>query len=162
MRTIKARPMAFQEVAQLNPDSEFFVPTHQDRNILVTAKLNAAITESDRQTLHEGVPEGWSVPPLLIQSFYGVNYGILASEVYAADSKGRDMSVVETVGTQVGFTLYAPGLEGDAVLDRVRKALRKEFGPGALQLRQQHHQPVSEMGLPPVFGVPEGQLPRII
>lgn len=164
MKKISARRMTFEEVAELPKGATVLVPVFDRRTkALVPAALNENMSDSARKILAAGVPSGQSIPSLLIQNMYGSMYSVGANEIYAASElEGEPFQQIETVGTQVSLTLYAPDMEGPDVLARARAALRKEFGPGILQLRQETHQPVSESGLPPVLGVPEGQIPRPI
>lgn len=162
MKKIRARRMAFQEIAGLGPDTTFLVPVHGQPGVVVPARLDKALEDSTRKILEDGVPPGQSIPTILITTVYSVMYGVSAKDVFAAESDGEAMYLLETVGTQVSLVLYAPGMEGPDVLERARKALRTEFGAGILQLRQEAHRPVSEAGLPPVLGVPDGQVPRLI
>lgn len=163
MKKIHARRMTFEEVSTLEKGSRFLVPTHDRQSgVLVPARLDTQLYTKERETLEAGVPSGHSVPSLSVQSDYGSLYHVAANQIWAADSDGEAMYEIETVGTQVSLVLYAPGMEGPDVLERARKALRAEFGAGILQLRQETHRPVSEAGLPPVLGVPDGQVPRLI
>lgn len=163
MKKIKVRPMTFAEVAELNENSEFHVP-HSDREggVLVEAKLHGKLAPREQDVLRQGVPTGRSIPSVSITTKYGVWYSVLASEIYVEDPSGLPVQVMEETGTQVSVTFYAPAMEGPDVLERVHEALRGEFGPGVLQLRTQNHRPVSEAGLPPVLGVPNGAMPNPI
>lgn len=163
MKKIHARRMTFEEVSTLEKNSRFLVPSHDRQpGVLVAARLDTQLHTKDREILEAGVPNGQSIPSLLIQTDYGSMYAVGANQTWAADSDGEAMYQIETVGTQVSLVLYAPGMEGPDVLERARKALRNEFRAGILQLRQETHRPVSEAGLPPVLGVPDGQVPRLI
>jgi hypothetical protein len=163
MEKIHARRMTFEEVATLEKGGLFLVPLHDRRpGVLVPASLDRDTHIKEREILEAGVPSGQSVPTMMVTSVYGSMYGVPANQIWAADADGEAMHLVEEVGTQVSLVLYAPGMEGPDVLERARKALRNEFGAGILQLRQETHRPVSEDGLPPVLGVPDGQVPRLI
>lgn len=164
METLKLRNLTFEEAATLDAEDEFFVPARgTTTSACVSARLDhGGLGQSAREILESGVPSGQSVPTVNVSTRYGTVYAVSAGDIYTADPDGTDHKVLDDVGTQVSLTLFAPGMEGPDVLERARKALRAEFGPGILQLRQETHRPVAETGLPPVLGVPDGQIPRFI
>jgi hypothetical protein len=114
------------------------------------------------KALEKYIADGAIVPSFGILTLYGSLYSARATEFFVEDPEGEERPVIETVGTQVSMAIYVPGMEGPDVLERMRKALRAEFGAGLLQLRQETHRPVPETGLPPVLGVPNGHMPELI
>lgn len=162
MQTIKVKGMDLSVVAVLEPNRDWFYVLRD--GVLFPAQLTSVTPRKDRELLGTpgGLPEGRFMPSVAVQTAYGVMFVAGADQLYVEDPAGEPMQLIETVGTQIGLTVYAPGLEGEDVLGRIRAALRSEFGPGFLQVRQETHRPVSEDGLPPVLGVPDGQIARLV
>lgn len=170
MRTIKARRLTLEEVANLGPDDGFLAgaPSYRkDSRVLVESTLRGALSKSEVAaiTTHLDQEDGemTSLPTVLVRTRFGIKYAVKANALFVEDKAGEaDMLLLERVGTQVSMTMYLPGMDGPDVLERTHKALRAEFGIGVVQLRQEFHRDVCEDGLPTVLGLPEGRLPRAL
>lgn len=170
MRVAKVRKLTIDELADLKvsdnrtllvPDSNHW----KESGVLVAARLKISLRDSDIQKMREGGKGFLPIPSAYIQTDYGVEYSVSLDHLYTEEDAspiGIDAKIVETVGSQVSMTVYAPGMDGEDVLARMHKVLRAEFGTGVLQLRQQTNCKVSETGLPTVLGVPDNAVPRLI
>jgi hypothetical protein len=169
VKSVWVREIPVQDVADLGKDDAFLVHengTKPGDMVLVWAALGTPVGHSAQEVLRAGIPPMRAVPTLQVDTVYGSRKFSPANRLYEEVEAGTPNAVsalvMETVGTQVGIVVYAPGGDGPETLRRIRKALRSEFGIGGLQLRQESHRPVGESGLPPVLGVPRDALPKLI
>lgn len=165
MKKIKVRTLDFWEVAQLDKDSVFYVKDpeyHSD--VLVQAKKSRPFTDHELTALDE-LENGVRTRELRmvnIETVFGHQYPVSAERVFVEDREGAEYRLIEAVGTQVSLTFFAPGMEGEAVLERAFNALRKEFGIGVLQVRQYNHRQAREDGLPSVLGVLDNRIAKYL
>lgn len=84
------------------------------------------------------------MPTLLVRDEYHSCYGVSANKLYVEDPEGDPAHLVEACGTKVCLSLYAHGMDGPDVLERIHRALRDEFGVGFLRVCQENHRMIPE------------------
>jgi hypothetical protein len=134
---IRVRPLEPDEIRSLGTDQLIYVDDRHfaDPPVLVPAYLRAG----GDYYLNNPSP---SAP---VRTIYGDEFFASFDGVFEADDIGEEMQVVRTVGSRLSGTFFFLGTDPEEVSERVRKALRAEFGPGVVEVWNERSGPVRDI-----------------
>jgi hypothetical protein len=133
-RPVTVRLLSEDEIQALSVDDEVFVPSSDFRphtNLLERAR----ITASNKQR-----SEGDKVR---VQTAYDVEHS--ASTLYVPSEDGEEKWLLKDSGTRVSSALFFTGIDEPEAIERLRKALRDEFGSGVVEVWNMRSGPVRDL-----------------
>lgn len=136
MLRVRVRPITLDEARALGPDDVIYVADSGfTLTVLVPAHLRAdGVFES----------EGFS-PRVGLRTIYG-SEGLYALDlVFVADGNGDEALLMATAGTRISSSLFFLGLEEGEAVERLKEVLRKEFGPGVVEVWNLRSTPVRDV-----------------
>ncbi|MFE2934831.1 hypothetical protein [Streptomyces sp. NPDC059278] len=115
--TMKARALTEEERAFLAKDDEVFVDTGEfNQTVLAPGWCDAA-------------PRTGATA---VKTIYGARG--LYEKVYVPDENGEELPLIRTAGHRATATVFVPDMEEGELQERVKRALRNEFGAGLVEL----------------------------
>lgn len=136
--TVRVRALELDEIRSLGPDDLIYVqdPGFTSR-VLVPAR---------RKMDDEAYLDRQSNPSVHVRSVFGREFYVSANnDVFEQDDLGEEMPVIRSAGTRITSSLFFTGLKEDEALDRLKRALRDEFGPGIVEVWNMRSTPVRDL-----------------
>lgn len=137
--TIRVRCLTLEEVHGLSPSELIFVQDPDSTSGLLTP----AHPKAEKGNVYlEGTP-----PRLHVRSIYGSEFWVSAEEgVFEEDDLGEEMPVVRTAGVRISSSVFIGGDISPAEAEqRLKRALRNEFGPGVVEVWNLRSGPVRDL-----------------
>lgn len=135
---IRVRALEPDEVRNLGSNNLIFVQDHNfaDRVLVPAYRMMNDAAYLDRQ----------SDPMVHVRSIFGSQFHVSAStDVFEQDDLGEEMPVIRSAGTRITSALFFTGLSEDDALERLKRALRNEFGPGVVEVWNMRSAPVRDL-----------------
>ncbi|MFI0966985.1 hypothetical protein ACH4S8_37225 [Streptomyces sp. NPDC021080] len=131
---VTVRPLSEDEIEALTPDDEVLVPA---------SDFQAHTGLLERAKVVAGRHGGCGGDKVRILTVYGSEHSVGA--VYVPSVVGAEMRLINDSGARVSTTLFIPGLEAPQAVERLRKALRAEFGAGVVEVWNERSGPVRDI-----------------
>lgn len=129
--TVRVRALSPEEVGSLDSSQLVYVQSPDFRSRVLEP---AHIQEKGR-----------SDSGVYVLTIYGIQIHVGADKLFQADDLGEETNVLRTAGTRVSSTLFLRGIEGVGVIERIERALAKEFGPGIVEVWNMGSEPVRDL-----------------
>jgi hypothetical protein len=123
---IKMRLMEPDEVRNLGPTDLVYVQDFDFRSQLLIPAYRAM---GDGDHLHREKD-----PQVKVRSVFGGEFHVKVTEVYEEDPLGEEMPVIRSSGSRISSSLFFTGIDPAEAEERLKKALRAEFGPGVVEV----------------------------
>lgn len=129
-RPVNVRPLSEDEFEALAVGDEVYIPSSDFQR-------HTGLLERAR------VVSSGSGAKLRIRTDYNSEYS--AGVVYVPSEDGEEKWLFKDAGTRVSTALFIPGLEEPEAIERLRKALRAEFGGGVVEVWNMRSGPVRDI-----------------
>jgi hypothetical protein len=136
--SVRVCALDLEEVRNLGPNDLIYVQAQDfESRVLVPAY---------RKMRDKAYLDRETSPTVHVRSIFGSEFHTSAeNNVFVADDLGEEMPVIRSAGTRVSSSVFIPGLDPDVAEERVRKALRAEFGPGVVEVWNMRSGPVRDL-----------------
>jgi hypothetical protein len=121
-RPVTVRPLSKDEIDALTADDEVLVPSSdfQPHTGLLERAYN--------------VRQPYTTERVRLQTVYGSEFSVDNSTIYVESEDGEEKRLIKDSGTRISPSLFFPGLDETEAIERLRKALRAEFGAGVVEV----------------------------
>jgi hypothetical protein len=119
-------------------DSGFALP------ILVDGYIRFGALKVGPDEITAWVEEG-KTPLIPVRTVYGPEFHQKLDLIFLPDEDGIEMPYLDSAGTWVKPALFIPGVDEHEAIERVKRALRAEFGPGVVELWNIRSGPVRDV-----------------
>jgi hypothetical protein len=129
---VTVRLLSLGEIEALTADDEVFVPS-SDFQLQTGLLERARIT---KQQVNNSAK-------IRVLTAYGSEYSV--SAVYVPSEEGEEKWLLKDAGTRISTALFFTGLDEPEAIERLRKALRDEFGGGVVEVWNMRSGPMREL-----------------
>lgn len=138
MDYVRVRPLGLERILTLGPNELIYV---QDCDF-----ESRVLTPAYRKQDSDYYLKSGETPRLHVRSIYGSEFFVAAeTDVFEADDEGEEMPVIRTAGSRLSSSLFFTGLDEAEAVERLKKALRTEFGPGIVEVWNLRSSPVRDL-----------------
>jgi hypothetical protein len=135
---VRVRVLELEEVRNLGPEELIYVQAQDFKSLVLVPAY--------RKMRDEAYLDRGDNPRVHVRSIFGSEfYASAENGVFEADDLGEEMPVIRSAGTRVSSSVFISGLDPDVAEERVRKALRAEFGPGVVEVWNMRSGPVRDL-----------------
>lgn len=136
--TIRVRALELDEIRSLGPDDLIYVQEH--------GFASRVLVPAYRKMNDDAYLDRQANPSVHVRSIFGSEFYVSAnSDIFEQDDLGEEMPVIRSAGTRITSSLFFTGLEGGEALERLKRALREEFGPGIVEVWNMRSAPVRDL-----------------
>ncbi|MCP9209623.1 hypothetical protein [Streptomyces cucumeris] len=130
-RPVNVRLLSEDETEALTADDEVLVPSSD-------FQPHTGLLERARIAKERGGRD-----KVRVLSVYGSEYSV--STVYVPSEGGEEKWLLKDSGTRISTALFIPDLDEPEAIERLRKALRSEFGGGVVEVWNMRSGPVRDV-----------------
>lgn len=135
---IKMRALDLEEVRHLGPKNLIYV---QDTGFTSQVLVPAHRKMKDDAYLGREVK-----PTVHVRSIFGSDFYVSAETgVFEQDDLGEEMPVIRSVGARVSSSIFILGVDPEEAEERLKNALRAEFGAGVVELWNMRSGPTKDL-----------------
>ncbi|MFE6000388.1 hypothetical protein ACFQ6C_26565 [Streptomyces sp. NPDC056454] len=128
---VHVRQLSDDEVKALEVGSEVFAPSSDFRShtgLLERGRIAEQLGNSSKRR---------------VLSVYGTEYSV--DTLYVPSEGGEEKWLIKDSGSRVSTSLFFTGLDEEEAIERLRKALREEFGGGVVEVWNTRSAPVRDI-----------------
>lgn len=135
---IRVRVLGPDQIRSLGPDDLIYVQEH--------AFTSPVLVPAYRKMGDDSFLNREDSPKVHVHSVFGSEFYVSADcGVFELDDLGDEMDVLRSSGARISSSVFITGLDPEGAEERVRKALRNEFGPGVVEVWNMRSSPVRDL-----------------